>query len=109
MPSRCFAWGQRSILVATDEQPTGMAEKASTEALSAAGITASDIDLVIYTGVMRDRPAPWVAAHKVAASLGIEAVAFDLSTRCTGIHRRVVDGVVLDRVWPSNNSACLCR
>lgn len=74
-----------------EDQPVAMAARAAGSALAAAGLTAADVDLLIFCGMTRDYPSPWVAAFGVLRELGASAATgFDLSNRCPGI---------LDGLW----------
>jgi 3-oxoacyl-[acyl-carrier-protein] synthase III len=69
-----------------DDHPSSFAARAAKAALDAAGMTANDLDLLIFTGTTRDRPPPWVAAFGVLHELGASrAAGFDLSGRCPGV------------------------
>ncbi|HET9627347.1 MAG TPA: hypothetical protein VFP84_38575 [Kofleriaceae bacterium] len=74
-----------------DDHPSTMAARATHHALAAAGLEPRDLDLVIFTGVTKDWPPPWVAAYGVLDALGAPGAAgFDLGDRCAG---------VLDALW----------
>lgn len=80
-------FGLRSKVVAgPHDHPTTLAARATTAALAAANLTPSQIDLLIFAGTTRDRPAPWIAAFGVLQELGASnAAGFDLSGRCPGL------------------------
>jgi 3-oxoacyl-[acyl-carrier-protein] synthase III len=80
-------FGLRSKVVAgPHDHPTTLAARATTAALAAANLTPSQIDLLIFAGTTRDRPAPWIAAFGVLQELGASSAAgFDLSGRCPGL------------------------
>lgn len=82
------AFGLRSqALAGDDEHPSTMGARATRAALAAADLAPDDIDLLIFTGMTRDYPAPWVGAFGVLNELGAtRAAGFDLSNRCTGLH-----------------------
>jgi 3-oxoacyl-[acyl-carrier-protein] synthase-3 len=70
-----------------DDHPSTLAARAVRRALDAAELSADDVDLLIFAGITRDRPAPWVAAFGVLHALGAtRAAGFDLSARCPGLH-----------------------
>jgi 3-oxoacyl-[acyl-carrier-protein] synthase-3 len=81
------AFGLRSKVVAEpDDHPTTLAARATAAALAAADLTPSQLDLLIFTGATRDRPAPWIAAFGVLHELGASSAAgFDLHGRCPGL------------------------
>jgi 3-oxoacyl-[acyl-carrier-protein] synthase-3 len=65
------------------DHPSTMGARATHAALDAAGLTIEDLDFVIFAGVSKDYPAPWVGAHGVLAELGSKrAGGFDISNRC---------------------------
>lgn len=68
-----------------DDHPSTLAARAVERALAAADLSIRAIDLLIFAGVTRDLPSPWVAAFGVLAELGAtRAAGFDLSCRCPG-------------------------
>jgi 3-oxoacyl-[acyl-carrier-protein] synthase III len=70
-----------------DDHPSTLAARAARHALEAAGLGPEAVDLLIFAGLTRDQPAPWVAAFGVLHELGCTGAAgFDLSARCPGIH-----------------------
>ncbi len=74
-----------------DDHPSTMGARATRAALEAAQLTPGDLDLLIFAGVTKDWPPPWVAAFGVLHELGApRAGGFDLSSRCAG---------VLDALW----------
>ena len=77
--------GIRERHVATEGELTSdLAVKAATEALRAAGLEASDIDLVVVATTTPDLTFPSTAAI-VQAKLGVEeGAAFDIQAVCTG-------------------------
>jgi 3-oxoacyl-[acyl-carrier-protein] synthase III len=83
------------------DHPSVMAARATRRALEAAGLTADDLDLLVFAGVTRDWPAPWIAAFGVLHELGARrAAGLDLANRCAGgidalwLARALVDGGV---------------
>lgn len=73
------------------DHPAGMAAAAARHALDAAGLSAEEVDLVIFCGMTHDYPSPWVTAFGVMHELGAaQATGFDLSARCPGL---------LDALW----------
>jgi 3-oxoacyl-[acyl-carrier-protein] synthase-3 len=81
-------FGLESITVpGPDDHPAGMAAAAARHALSAARLTPRDVDLLVFCGLTRDYPTPWVAAFGVIEQLGAaRANGFDLSARCPGMN-----------------------
>ncbi|HEX7836507.1 MAG TPA: hypothetical protein VF469_03540 [Kofleriaceae bacterium] len=68
-----------------DDHPSTMGARATRHALEAAGLGPCDLDLLIFAGVTRDWPAPWIAAFGVLHELGARhARGFDLASRCAG-------------------------
>jgi 3-oxoacyl-[acyl-carrier-protein] synthase-3 len=73
------------------DHPSTMGARATRHALAAAGLAIDDLDLLIFAGVTRDWPAPWIAAFGVLHELGARRTAgFDLANRCAG---------VIDALW----------
>jgi len=67
------------------DHPSVMGARATRRALEAAGLAVDELDLLIFVGVTRDWPAPWIAAFGVLHELGAtRAAGFDLSNRCAG-------------------------
>ncbi|HEX4589879.1 MAG TPA: 3-oxoacyl-ACP synthase III, partial [Gemmataceae bacterium] len=75
-----------------DYRITDGAVAAARDALSAAEIKPSEIDVLIYAGVCREQFEPATACH-VAAALGVSPGAFvyDVSNACLGILNGIVD------------------
>jgi 3-oxoacyl-[acyl-carrier-protein] synthase III len=68
-----------------EDHPSTMGARATRAALEAAGLGTDELDLLIYAGVTKDWPAPWVAAFGVLHELGsTRAAGFDLMGRCAG-------------------------
>ena len=65
---------------------------AGKKALAAAGVSASDIGALLYTGVCREQFEP-ATACRVAAGLGIsgKAAVFDLSSACLGVLNGILE------------------
>jgi 3-oxoacyl-[acyl-carrier-protein] synthase-3 len=69
-----------------DDHPSTMGARATRAALSGAGLDIDDLDLLIFAGVTKDWPAPWVAAFGVLHGLGAtRAGGIDVSNRCASI------------------------
>ncbi|HEY0476474.1 MAG TPA: hypothetical protein VGD37_03070 [Kofleriaceae bacterium] len=67
------------------DHPSTMGARATRRALEAAKLSVEDLDLLIFVGVTRDWPAPWIAAFGVLHELGAtRSAGFDLSNRCAG-------------------------
>jgi 3-oxoacyl-[acyl-carrier-protein] synthase III len=81
-------FGLKAVAVpGPDEHPSTLAAHATRHAMAAAGVPLDAIDLLIFAGLTRDQPAPWVAAFGVLAELGCpRATGFDLAARCPGVH-----------------------
>lgn len=68
-----------------DDHPSKMAARATKIALDNIELSVDKLDLLIYVGVSKDLPPPWVAAFGVLEELGAcNAAAFDLNSRCNG-------------------------
>jgi 3-oxoacyl-[acyl-carrier-protein] synthase-3 len=68
-----------------DDHPSTMGARATRRALEAAGLTVDDLDLLLFAGVTRDWPAPWVAAFGVLHELRARrAAGLDIANRCAG-------------------------
>lgn len=68
-----------------NDHPSTMGARATRLALDATGLALDELDLLIFAGVTRDWPAPWVAAFGVLHELGSKrASGFDLASRCAG-------------------------
>jgi 3-oxoacyl-[acyl-carrier-protein] synthase-3 len=68
-----------------DDHPSTMGARATRHALEAAGLALDDLDLLLFAGVTRDWPAPWVAAFGVLHELGAHRTAgLDVANRCAG-------------------------
>lgn len=68
-----------------DDHPSTMGARATRRALEAAGLAVDDLDLLLFAGVTRDWPAPWVAAFGVLHELGAHrAAGLDVANRCAG-------------------------
>lgn len=73
------------------DHPSTMGARATRAALDAARMNPDELDLLIFAGVTKDWPPPWVAAFGVLNELGsTRAGGFDVSSRCAG---------VLDALW----------
>lgn len=66
-----------------DEQTSDMARAAAERALSAAGITAQDLDLIVVGTISGDMPMPACAAF-LQHKLGARCPSFDVSAACAG-------------------------
>src|SRR5258706_15593379 len=53
-----------------DDHPSTMGARATRRAMESAGLGPDDLDLLLFAGVTRDWPAPWVAAFGVLHELG---------------------------------------
>lgn len=67
-----------------DDHPSTMGARATRHALAAAGLAIGELDLLLFAGVTRDWPTPWVAAFGVLHELGSRAAGLDLANRCAG-------------------------
>jgi 3-oxoacyl-[acyl-carrier-protein] synthase-3 len=74
-----------------DDHPSTMGARATRHALEAARLDVDDLDLLLFAGVTRDWPAPWVCAFGVLHELGARrAAGLDIANRCAG---------VIDALW----------
>jgi 3-oxoacyl-[acyl-carrier-protein] synthase-3 len=78
-------------IAAADETTATMATAAGAAAIKDAGLTPSDIDLIIVATATPDQIVPSTAAF-VADSLGLTCGAFDLGAACAGFAYSVVVG-----------------
>jgi 3-oxoacyl-[acyl-carrier-protein] synthase-3 len=68
-----------------DDHPSTMGARATRRALDAAGLAPDDLDLLLFAGVTRDWPTPWIAAFGVLHELGAHrAAGLDVANRCAG-------------------------
>lgn len=67
-----------------DEHPSSLGEEALIRALSASGIGAEDLALVLYCGTSRDYPASWSVSTEIMAHCGVgdEAIGIDTMAGC---------------------------
>lgn len=69
------------------DHPSNMGARAVRHALDVAGLKLDDAGLLIFAGMTRDFPAPWVGAYGVLHELGATRTAgFDLGNRCASVH-----------------------
>jgi 3-oxoacyl-[acyl-carrier-protein] synthase-3 len=86
-----------------DDHPSTMGARATRRALESAGLGPDDLDLLLFAGVTRDWPTPWVAAFGVLHELGARrAAGLDIANRCAG----VIDALWLARTLVASGS---CR
>lgn len=69
--------------VADDEATSHLATRAARAALTSAGMSAEQLDLIIVATLTPDRPLP-ASAVMVQAQLGVSCPAFDLNAACAG-------------------------
>ncbi|WP_327350823.1 3-oxoacyl-ACP synthase III family protein [Streptomyces sp. NBC_01304] len=67
-----------------DEQPSDLAAHAARTLLEEHGTDPSDIDLLLFAGILADMEEP-ATAHVVAAKLGLGCPVFDLKNACNGV------------------------
>jgi 3-oxoacyl-[acyl-carrier-protein] synthase III len=76
---------QTKAVPGDDDHPSTMGARATRHALACAGLGVEDLDLLLFAGVTRDWPAPWVAAFGVLHELGARrAAGLDVANRCAG-------------------------
>lgn len=78
-----------------DDHPSTMAARALRRALDSAGVKASELGAVIYTGVSRDYPASWSVATEVVQLIGGSCIGLDITFGCLGL----LIGIDLARAW----------
>ncbi|MEU8484016.1 3-oxoacyl-[acyl-carrier-protein] synthase III C-terminal domain-containing protein [Streptomyces sp. NPDC048641] len=79
-----YGLSERTVAPA-DEQPSDLAAQAARRLFGARDITdPSDIDLLIFTGILADMEEP-ATAHVVADKLGLGCPVFDLKNACNGV------------------------
>ena len=95
--------GIRARYIASDGETTGtLATEAARRALEAAGVEATEIDLIVLATATPDQTFP-SSATKVQAALGIDdCIAFDVHAVCTGFHYALS---VADSMLRSGNAA----
>jgi 3-oxoacyl-[acyl-carrier-protein] synthase-3 len=111
VPSKALRdFGLISVAVpAPDEHPSTLAARAVRHAVEAAGMSLEAIDLLIFAGLTRDRPPPWVAAFGVLHELGCtRATGFDIAARCPGIHDALWVAASLVRAGGFKNVMVAC-
>jgi 3-oxoacyl-[acyl-carrier-protein] synthase III len=87
--------GARRV-VAPDQSSATLATNAARSALDSAGVTPSDIDVIVLATCTPEQLAPHTAAF-VGGELGINCGSFDLNTACTGfVYGLVVTGALLN-------------
>ena len=75
--------GIRSRHVISDERLEDLAEEAARKALSDAGLTPKDIDLILCSNVVNEYMTPGLSCI-IAAALGLECPAMDINCACPG-------------------------
>ena len=75
--------GIKSRFVCTNESLTGLSAVASRQALEKAGLSASDIDLIICATISGDYRTPSLACS-LAEQIGTTCPAFDINAACAG-------------------------
>jgi 3-oxoacyl-[acyl-carrier-protein] synthase III len=87
--------GARRV-VAPEQSSADLATNAARAALASAGLTPTDIDLIVLATCTPAQLAPHTAAF-VGGELGISCGSFDLNTACTGfVYGLVVTGALLN-------------
>jgi len=78
-------------VVGPDETTASLAVEAATNAIKRAGLTPSDIDLMIVATVTPEQPIPHTGAF-VGETLGIQCGSFDMNAACAGFVYELVVG-----------------
>jgi 3-oxoacyl-[acyl-carrier-protein] synthase III len=69
------------------DHPSTMGARAVRYALEVAGLAIDDVGLLIFAGMTRDYPAPWVGAYGVLSELRSTTTAgLDIANRCASVH-----------------------
>lgn len=71
-------------LIAPDEATSDLAARASTNALDAADVDASDVDFIVLATGTGDQPAPATACFVQAKIRATNAICFDVTAVCSG-------------------------
>jgi 3-oxoacyl-[acyl-carrier-protein] synthase III len=99
---------ERYFGTAQDKKPLDYGLDACNKVLNNNNLKASDIDLVIYSGLYKEYFEPAVAME-VAGRLGIETVhAFDLNSACSGLLQSVYTAGLMMQSDKSINKVLLC-
>lgn len=85
--------GIKERRISIDETTSDLAAVAGKRALEAAGLSASDLDLIIVATATPDRPAPSCATFVQEKIGATHAVAFDISAVCSGALFAITTGV----------------
>ena len=85
--------GIKERRISQDETTSDLATKAGQRAISDAGLTVKDIDLIIVATATPDRPAPSCACFVQEKLKATNAVAFDISAVCSGALFSISTGV----------------
>lgn len=82
------AFGLRSRAEpAEQDHPSTLGARSVRYALEACGLTIDDVDLLIFAGMTRDYPSPWVGAFGILHELrATRTGGFDLVNRCASVH-----------------------
>jgi 3-oxoacyl-[acyl-carrier-protein] synthase III len=89
--------------VAPDESSSTLATNAARAALTSAGLTPSDIDVIVLATCTPEQLVPHTAAF-VGHELGITCGSFDLNTACTGFVYGLVVTAALLNASPANRA-----
>lgn len=74
---------EKPVALDEDEHPSDFATRATEAALRACGANATDVGLVIFTGVSRDYLGSWSVALEVIGRVGlVNAIGYDLNLGC---------------------------
>jgi len=83
-------------MAAPDQSSASIATTAARAALTRAGVTPEDIDMIVLATCTPEQPIPHTAAF-VGGELGISCGSFDLNTACSGfVYGLVVTGALLN-------------
>jgi len=98
---------QRTGIRARRRAPEGMntsdmAHESAIRCLEAAGLNASDVDMIIVATMTPDTPMPSTACH-LASKLGATAPAFDVNAACSGFMFGLITGMQFVKTGCSQN------
>lgn len=100
---------QAHVAPGPGDHPSSMGAKAVASALDAAGRDRESLDLLIFAGMTRDHPAPWVGAFGVLHELGCtRAAGFDVSARCAAVHDALWIAAQFVRAGTARVAAVVC-
>jgi clorobiocin biosynthesis protein CloN2 len=98
--------GLSGVAVAGDMPPYEMALQAATGALKSSGLSAADIDLLLYTGVWHQGPDGWGPQYYLQRNLlGDDLLAVEVKNGCNGFFSALELAIPFLRVCPDGHGA----